>query len=159
MYISSYLIQTMNTFSIAVHGGAGTILKSSITQEQEAAYLLALNEALHIGYSLLEKGGSALDAVAAAVVSLENCILFNAGKGSVFTKNGLHEMDAAIMNGATMQAGAVAGVSNVKNPVLLALKIMQESEHVMLSGDGALLFMVTNDKGTPLNPKNWLKSR
>ncbi len=130
----------MNKFSIAVHGGAGTILKNSITQEQEAAYLYALNDALLISYSLLENGGAALDAVAAAVVSLENCILFNAGRGSVFTKTGTHEMDAAIMNGATMQAGAVAGVSNVKNPVELALKIMQESEHVLLSGDGALQF-------------------
>ncbi len=130
----------MNKFSIAVHGGAGTILKSNITQEQEAAYLYALDEALHTGYSLLEKGGTALDAITAAVVSLENCILFNAGRGSVFTKTGTHEMDAAIMNGATMQAGAVAGVSKIKNPVELALKIMQESEHVLLSGDGALLF-------------------
>ena len=130
----------MNKFSIAIHGGAGTILKNSITQEQEAAYLQALDEALRISYSLLENGGNALDAVMAAVVSLENCILFNAGRGSVFTKAGTHEMDAAIMNGASMQAGAVAGVSKVKNPIALALKIMQESEHVLLSGDGALLF-------------------
>lgn len=130
----------MNKFSIAVHGGAGTILKNNITQEEEAAYLNALHEALRISYSLLENGSTALDAVAAAVVSLENCILFNAGRGSVFTKTGTHEMDAAIMNGATMQAGAVAGVSKIKNPVELALKIMQESEHVMLSGDGALQF-------------------
>lgn len=130
----------MKNFSIAIHGGAGTILKNSITQEQEAAYLNALKIALQSGYSLLEKGSRALDAITAAVVSLENCILFNAGRGSVFTKTGTHEMDAAIMNGATMQAGAVAGVCNVKNPVELALKIMNESEHVLLSGDGALHF-------------------
>ena len=140
MQTPSYVNYSMNKFSIAIHGGAGTILKNSITQEQEAAYLQALDEALRISYSLLENGGNALDAVMAAVVSLENCILFNAGRGSVFTKAGTHEMDAAIMNGASMQAGAVAGVSKVKNPIALALKIMQESEHVLLSGDGALLF-------------------
>lgn len=130
----------MNKFSIAIHGGAGTILKSSITKEQELAYISALIDALQKGYSVLEKNGSALDAVTAAVISLEDCILFNAGKGSVFTKNGKHEMDASIMDGNTLQAGAVAGVSKVKNPVELALKIMQNSEHVMLSGDGALQF-------------------
>jgi L-asparaginase / beta-aspartyl-peptidase len=130
----------MQQFSIAIHGGAGTILKTEITEEQEAAYKQGLSDALHAGYLVLQKGGSSLAAVTAAVVSLEDCILFNAGRGSVFTKTGKHEMDASIMNGATLQAGAVAGVSNVKNPIELAGKIMYNSEHVMLSGEGALQF-------------------
>lgn len=130
----------MQTFSIAIHGGAGTILKKDLTAELEAAYNKGLEEAITAGYNILEKGGTALEAVTAATVSLENCILFNAGKGAVFTKTGTHEMDAAIMDGRTLDAGAVAGVSAVKNPVELALAIMQKSDHVMLSGDGALQF-------------------
>ena len=130
----------MNKFSIAIHGGAGTILRRDLTPEMEAAYKKGLEEALHSGYNILSSGGTALDAVTAAVVSLEDCILFNAGRGSVFTKNGSHEMDAAIMDGKTLDAGAVAGVSSVKNPVLLAKLIMEKSEHVMLCGDGALQF-------------------
>lgn len=130
----------MNQFSIAIHGGAGTILKQDMTAELEAAYSKGLEDALSAGYYVLEKGGTALAAVAAAVVSLEDCIMFNAGKGSVFTKNGTHEMDAAIMDGKTLDAGAVAGVSSVKNPVELALAIMQKSDHVLLSGEGALEF-------------------
>ncbi len=130
----------MQNFSIAIHGGAGTILKKDITAELEAAYLKGLEEALTKGYVILEKGGSALDAVTAAVVSLEDCILFNAGRGSVFTKTGTHEMDASIMNGKTMQAGAATCVQLVKNPVLLSKAIMEKSEHVLLSGEGALQF-------------------
>jgi L-asparaginase / beta-aspartyl-peptidase len=99
-----------------------------------------LDDALVTGYTVLAKGGSAIDAVTAAVVSLEDCILFNAGRGSVFTKTGMHEMDASLMNGQTLEAGAVAGVQKVKNPVLLAKAIMEKSDHVMLSGDGALQF-------------------
>ena len=130
----------MNQFAIAIHGGAGTILKKDITAGQEAAYINGLEEALHAGYTILEKGGTALAAITAATVSLEDCILFNAGRGSVFTKTGTHEMDAAIMDGKTLGAGAVAGVGAVKNPVELALSIMEQSEHVLLSGEGALQF-------------------
>lgn len=130
----------MQTFSIAIHGGAGTILKKDLTPELEAAYSKGLGEALTSGYSILERGGTALAAITAATVSLEDCSLFNAGKGSVFTKTGTHEMDAAIMDGKTLGAGAVAGVGSVKNPVELALAIMQQSEHVLLSGKGALQF-------------------
>lgn len=130
----------MQQFSIAIHGGAGTILKKDLTPELEAAYLKGLDEALIAGYTVLERGGSSLDAVTAAVVSLEDCILFNAGRGSVFTKTGMHEMDASVMNGKTLEAGAVAGVQKVRNPVLLAKTIMERSEHVMLSGEGALQF-------------------
>ncbi len=134
----------MQQFSIAIHGGAGTILKKDLTPDLEAAYLKGLDEALIAGYTILERGGSSLDAITAAVVSLEDCILFNAGRGSVFTKTGTHEMDASIMNGNTMQAGAVTCVQHVKNPVLLAKMIMEKSEHVMLSGEGALQFAKQN---------------
>lgn len=127
-------------FSIAIHGGAGTISKNELSPEQEAAYHLALSEALAAGYSLLEKGASALDAVTAAVISLEDCILFNAGRGAVFTKTGTHEMDASIMDGTSLQAGAITCVKQVKNPVVLARAVMEKSEHVMLSGEGALQF-------------------
>ncbi|MEJ8843078.1 isoaspartyl peptidase/L-asparaginase [Lacibacter sp. H375] len=130
----------MGDFSIAIHGGAGTILKIDLTPELEEAYTKGLADAVATGYEVLAKGGSAIDAVTAAVISLEDCILFNAGRGSVFTRKGGHEMDAAIMNGISLEAGAVAGVSSVKNPVLLAKTIMEKSEHVMLSGDGALQF-------------------
>ena len=109
----------MQTFSIAIHGGAGTILKQDLTAELEAAYSNGLEDALSSGYAVLAKGGTALDAVAAAVVSLEDCIMFNAGRGSVFTKNGAHEMDAAIMDGKSLDAGAVAGVNLLK--ILLSL--------------------------------------
>lgn len=130
----------MKKIALALHGGAGTILKSAMSPEKEAAYKNALSEALNIGYSLLEKGASSLDVVEQTVISLENCPLFNAGKGSVFTHNGTHEMDAAIMNGYDLKAGAVAGVNSVKNPVHLARMIMERSEHVLLSGEGANQF-------------------
>lgn len=122
---------------IAVHGGAGTILKSSMTPEKEKAYKDALKDALNAGFTLLKNGSPALDAVEEAVKTMEDCPLFNAGKGSVFTHDGIHEMDAAIMEGHTLRAGAVAGVRNIRNPVLLARKIMDESEFVFLSGKGA----------------------
>ena len=127
----------MSKISLVIHGGAGTILKENMTPEMELAYKAALQSALDSGYSILEKKGSAMDAVKAAVVSLEDCILFNAGCGSVFTNKGTHEMDASIMNGKTLQAGAVAGVKNIRNPVLLADCIIINSEHVFLCGDGA----------------------
>lgn len=123
--------------TLAIHGGAGTILPSMLTPELEARYLQGLNDALDVGYRILEQKGNAIEAVAAAVVSLEDNELFNAGKGAVFTKKGIHELDAAIMNGHTLQAGAVAGVREVKNPILLAREIMLHSDHVMLSGEGA----------------------
>lgn len=130
----------MRKFAIAIHGGAGTILRSKMTPQKEAVYQQALKEALEAGGKVLQNGGDALDAVVAAVVSLENCEWFNAGKGSVFTHEGHHEMDAAIMDGQTGRAGAVAGVKQVKNPVLLAQSIMDHSEHILLSGEGALAF-------------------
>jgi len=130
----------MLNYSLVIHGGAGTILKSQITDEQEKAYRKGLEDALNTGYTLLDNGGSAVDAVRAAVCSLEDNILFNAGKGSVFAKDGSQEMDASIMNGQNLMAGAVSAVRNIRNPVQLAYAVMTQSQHVMLSGQGALDF-------------------
>jgi beta-aspartyl-peptidase (threonine type) len=130
----------MLKYSLVIHGGAGTILKSQITDEQEKAYRKGLEDALNTGYTLLDNGGSAVDAVRAAVCSLEDNILFNAGKGSVFAKDGSQEMDASIMNGQNLMAGAVSAVRNIRNPVQLAYAVMTQSQHVMLSGQGALDF-------------------
>lgn len=130
----------MNKYAIALHGGAGTILRTQLTPEKEAAYKNALKTAIEIGEEILKKGGNSLDAVEATVISLENCPLFNAGKGAVFTHNGKHEMDASIMNGFDLSAGAVSGVDRVKNPVKLARAVMEKSEHVFLSGSGAMQF-------------------
>ena len=130
----------MSLFTIAVHGGAGTIRKEDMSPEMEIAYKQGLQHALEVGYAVLSAKGSAVDAVQAAVVSLEDNILFNAGRGSVFGKDGKHEMDAAIMDGSNLAAGAVAAVTSVRNPVKLARAIMAESPHVMLSGAGALEF-------------------
>ncbi len=130
----------MNKYAIAIHGGAGTILKRTMTPEKEKAYLDGLKNAIEAGETILKNGGSSLDAVEKAVRSLENNPLFNAGKGAVFSNAGKNEMDASIMNGVDLSAGAVAGISNVKNPISLAKGIMQKSEHVFLAGNGAIEF-------------------
>lgn len=127
----------MPDFAIAIHGGAGTITPASMTPELEKAYKNGLRHALDKGYRVLSSGGSSLDAVEMAVAALEDSPLFNAGKGSVFTKEGKHEMDAAIMCGKTMDAGAVAGVRSIRNPIHLTRAIMEYSDHVFLSGYGA----------------------
>ncbi len=130
----------MAKYTLVIHGGAGTILRENMTPDMEKAYKQGLEAALNAGYTLLHKGGSALDAVKAAVVSLEDNILFNAGRGSVFTKDGSQEMDASIMDGKTLLAGAVSGVNNIRNPVELAYAVMTKSPHVMLNGEGANAF-------------------
>jgi beta-aspartyl-peptidase (threonine type) len=130
----------MNKFSIAIHGGAGTILPALMTPEKEANYRLGLSEALTLGSNILKNGGTSLDAVEAAVISLENFPLFNAGKGAVFTNKGTHEMDASIMYGLNLEAGAVSGISNVKNPIALARLIKEKSGHVFLAGREAEVF-------------------
>lgn len=130
----------MSVFKILIHGGAGTIRREEMTAELEAAYTGGLQQALAAGYAVLEAKGPALTAVLAAVVSLEDNILFNAGRGSVFTKEGRQEMDAAVMDGKDLRAGAVAAVRSVKNPVLLAHAIMTQSPHVMMIGEGAREF-------------------
>jgi len=130
----------MKKFAIAIHGGAGTILRSSMSPEKEQQYANALKAAIEVGYNILESGGISLDAVEAAVMSMENFPLFNAGRGAVFTNKGMHEMDASIMDGSTLEAGAVCGISNVQNPVHLARIIKEKSGHVFLSGGEAAVF-------------------
>jgi L-asparaginase / beta-aspartyl-peptidase len=127
----------MNNIALAIHGGAGTILKSEMTAALENEYRTGLENGLRKGFEILRKKGSALDAVEAAVVELENFPLFNAGKGSVFTHEGKNEMDAAIMDGKQFKAGAVAFLQNVKNPVKLARLVMEKTEHCLLAGEGA----------------------
>ncbi len=125
---------------IVIHGGAGTISRDSMTPAQEQAYHAMLTHAVNQGYSVLERGGSSIDAVTAAVIILEDSPLFNAGKGAVYTFDETHELDASIMDGKSRNAGAVAGVTNVKNPILLARAVMEKSVHVMLAGKGAEQF-------------------
>lgn len=130
--------QKVKKIALAIHGGAGTLLKGMMTAEKEISYKKTLETALIAGYEILESRGNAVDAVAEAVRILEDSPLFNAGKGSVFANSGTHEMDAAIMNGKNLEAGAVSLISGIKNPVLLAKDIMQKSEHVFLAGSGAM---------------------
>lgn len=143
----------MKPIALAIHGGAGTILKSSMTPEKESSYTAALKAALDAGYSVLKQGGTSLDAVEQAVISLEDCPLFNAGRGSVFTANGTHEMDASIMEGQHREAGAVSMVRNVRNPIALARKVMEQSGHVFLAGEGAMEF--ARSIHTPMEADDW----
>ncbi|NOY49988.1 MAG: isoaspartyl peptidase/L-asparaginase [Chlorobi bacterium] len=124
-------------WAIVIHGGAGTILKKNMSPEAEKAYKEKLSDALNAGCNILEDGGTSLDAVTAAINVMEDSPLFNAGKGAVFTAEGKNEMDASIMDGSNLMAGAVAGVSTVKNPILAARAVMEKSPHVMLAGEGA----------------------
>jgi L-asparaginase / beta-aspartyl-peptidase len=139
--------------TLAIHGGAGNIHTAMMTKEDEENYHNGLSAALDAGYKVLEGGGAALDAVAAAIVVLEDNPIFNSGRGSVFTKKGLHEMDAAVMEGKTLSAGAVAGVRNIKNPILLAKDVMLHSGHVFLSGKGAGEFAIT--RGMEFTPDEY----
>lgn len=124
-------------YGLVIHGGAGTITRANLSSEKEAAIRTDLGEALDAGYKILKEGGSSLDAVQAAITILEDSPRFNAGHGSVYTNAETHELDASLMDGESLNAGAVAAVSTVRNPILLARKIMDESVHVMLSADGA----------------------
>ncbi len=126
--------------TLVIHGGAGTILKKNMTAEAEAAYREALTLALNTGFAVLEKNGSSLDAVEATLRVMEDSPLFNAGKGAVFTHDGRNELDASIMNGATKSAGAVGGVTIIRNPISAARAVMEKSPHVMMTGRGAELF-------------------
>jgi beta-aspartyl-peptidase (threonine type) len=127
----------MNKIALAIHGGAGTILRSELTEELEKDYREGLNNSIEAGWNVLKNGGSSLDAVEASVIVLEDNPLFNAGKGSVFTHDEKNEMDAAIMDGKTLDAGAVAFVKNIKNPIKLARIVMEKTEHILLAGNGA----------------------
>ncbi len=135
----------MNQYAIAIHGGAGTILRSTMTAEKEANYKKGLEDAIYSGESILKNGGTSIDAVEAAIRTLEDNPLFNAGKGAVFTNEGKNEMDASIMNGKDLMAGAVSGISNIENPISLSRAVMERSEHVFLSGKGAMDFAKKNN--------------
>ena len=152
------------SIAMALHGGAGVLMPGMLTQADEQAIHEALLQALKAGVEVLEQGGSSLDAVQASVVELEECPWFNAGKGAVFTHTGDHELDAAIMSGANLEAGAVAGVHHVRNPICGARAVLEHSEHVLLAGAGADLFLseqpglehVSNDwYDTPLRRRQW----
>ena len=135
----------MSNIAIAIHGGAGTILRSAMTPELEREYRSGLENALSAGWEILSAGGSALDAVERTVCSLEDFHLFNAGRGSVFTSDGKNEMDASIMDGKTHDAGAIAFVRNVKNPVTLARLVMEKTPHILLAAEGANQFAAEMD--------------
>ncbi len=139
--------------SIAIHGGAGVISRASMSAENERAYRADLERALDAGYSVLDKGGSSLDATVAAVRILEDSPYFNAGHGAVFSHAGINELDAAIMDGATQKAGAVAGVKHIRNPIELARMVMERTPHVLLSGEGAEEFAL--EQGVTLVPGSY----
>ncbi len=136
------------TFGFAIHGGAGTIRKGSMTAEMEQEYRARLNEALLAGYNVLKNEGTSLDAVEAAIRIMEDSPIFNAGKGAVFTSDGTNELDAAIMDGKTLKAGSVAAVKRIKNPISLARLVMEQSPHVLMVSDGAEAF--AKEKGIEL---------
>ena len=143
--------------TLVIHGGAGTIVKDDMTPELEKAYMDGLRDALTAGFAVLEEGGTAVNTVKAALVVLEDHILFNAGRGAVFTKKGVQEMDAAIMDGSSLAAGAVAGIRNVRNPIELAAEVMRNSNHVFLSGKGANDFAIK--QGIKLEPDEYFFSQ
>jgi beta-aspartyl-peptidase (threonine type) len=144
-------------FGLAIHGGAGTLPRAETDGESERKYRDGLAAALDGGFAVLQAGGSSLDAVARAVVLLEDNPLFNAGVGSVFTLDGVNELDAAIMNGSTLEAGAVCGVTHIRNPIDLARAVMEHSEYVMLSGAGAEEFALS--RGFALVPRSYFYTR
>jgi len=147
--------------ALVIHGGAGTMSRKELTPEREQEIRAGLNKALDAGNAVLKSGGTARDAVTAVVVVLEDDPHFNAGKGAVFNHEGINELDASIMDGATLEAGAVAGVHRVKNPILLARAVMEKSKHVMLIGDGAEAFgktvpgIVFVDPSYYFTPERW----
>ena len=143
----------MPEFSLAIHGGAGTILADQLTPELRKAYTEALQESLQTGWEILSKKGSALDAVEASVRSLEDSPLFNAGRGSVFAADGRHEMDASVMDGRTGAAGAISAVRNIRNPISLARAVMEKTEHIYLTGAGAMDFAA--QAGIPTEPDSY----
>ena len=140
-------------WSIAIHGGAGTIRREDMTAERDAAYRAALQAALDAGSKVLAEGGSALDAIEAAILLMEDDPKFNAGRGAVYTWEGKHELDASIMDGRDRDAGAVAGVTGIRHPILLARKVMTDSPHVMLAGEGAEQFAA--EQGLETMPPKW----
>ncbi|KEY19413.1 isoaspartyl peptidase/L-asparaginase family protein [Kaistella antarctica] len=155
----SLMVTAQKNYVLVIHGGAGTILKSNMTDEKEIAYKAKLTEALKAGYAEIQKGNTSIDAVAASIMIMEDSPLFNAGKGAVFTAEGKNELDASIMYGKDKSAGAIAGVHTIRNPIKTAIAVMQKSEHVMLSGLGAEQF--AKDQNLEIvDPKYfWTKER
>ena len=141
------------TFAIAIHGGAGTIDRAEMSDELEAEFRAALAQALEAGYEALDRGGSAVDGVEAAIIALEDSPLFNAGRGSVLTHDGAIEMDASIMDGRGGRAGSVAGIVGVRNPIVAARAVMTRSDHVLLAGAGATAFATS--LGLPMEPPEY----
>jgi beta-aspartyl-peptidase (threonine type) len=146
LFVQCKTIKTIpaENFAIVIHGGAGTILKKNMSPQVEAQYKAKLEEAVKAGYAILKNGGSSIDAVEKTINIMEDSPLFNAGKGAVFTNQGKNELDASIMDGKTLNAGAVAGVTTVKNPISLARAVMEKSEHVLLAREGAEFFAKEN---------------
>jgi L-asparaginase / beta-aspartyl-peptidase len=144
------------TVAIVIHGGAGAINRAEMTPEREAKYRAGLEEARDAGYAVLERGGSSIDAVTAAVRTLEDNPLFNAGKGAVLNRNGVAELDSSIMDGKTLKAGAVAGIQHVKNPIELARAVMEKSPHVMIAGVGAEEFAL--EQGLTMVPNSYFQT-
>ncbi|PTX94441.1 isoaspartyl peptidase/L-asparaginase [Opitutus sp. ER46] len=140
-------------YGLVLHGGAGVIRPETLPPGQEAQYRAKLQEALDAGYAVLEGGGSSVEAVIAVITILEDSPLFNAGKGAVFNADGICELDASIMDGRNLAAGAIAGVQHVRNPILLARAVMEKSEHVMLTGAGAEAF--AKQQGFELVPNEY----
>jgi beta-aspartyl-peptidase (threonine type) len=140
-------------FGMAIHGGAGTLPRTEMGSEQELLYRAGLAASLDAGFAVLQAGGTSLDAVTQAVMALEDNPLFNAGRGAVFTHDGRNELDAAIMNGSTLEAGAICGVTHVRNPIALARAVMEHSDYVMLSGAGAEEFALS--RGMELVPQSY----
>ena len=146
LILSLFVVQNVSAqdysdkITLVIHGGAGTITRANMTPEKEKAYRQALDTALQNGYAVLKKGGISLKAVEAAIMVLENSPLFNAGKGAVFTNEGKNELDAAVMDGKNLTAGAIAGVTTIKNPIQAAIAVMEKSPHVLMVGKGAEQF-------------------
>ncbi len=140
-------------FLLVVHGGAGTIRRTAMTPAQDSAYRAKLTQAIRAGYDVLRGGGTSLDAVIATITVLEESPLFNAGRGAVFTNAGTNELDAAIMDGVSLRAGAVAGVKHIKHPIALARLVMERSAHVLLAGEGAEAF--AKEQGMALVPQSY----
>lgn len=144
-------------YALAIHGGAGVMSRERMSEDMQKRYIDKLDKALRIGDSVLKTGGTSREAVVSVITYLEDCPLFNAGKGAVLTSEGRTELDASIMDGETRNAGAIAGVTDIKNPIQAALKVMEESEHVMLSGDGASEF--ARSKGLTMVKNSYFKTR
>lgn len=153
-------------YSIALHGGAGTLLRAAMTEEKETAYRAALQDALRAGMRVLDRGGTALEAVVETVAELESCELFNAGRGAVFTRDGSHELDAALMEGSRRNAGAVCGVRHIEHPIRLC-RLVLDSPFVLLNGDGAEAFAAQHNMplvengmfSTPFRYAQWQEAK